>query len=572
MRRFVVSAVILACGLAAGGCRSNLPPAPAAAEHRGVPSPALPPSGHGIAFTDVTKPAGITFAHSFGDTQFSNLAEAVGGGAVFFDADNDGWIDLYLLTGKWVEGVNSGERPAGQPLNRLYHNRKDGTFEDVTERAGVGAAGLFSTAASAADYDGDGDQDLYVCNYGRSLLFRNNGDGTFADVTGPAGVANPDRNPTGAVWFDYDRDGTLDLFVVNYIEFDPKYNVFYAPDGFPGPLAYKGQTSRLYRNRGNGTFEDVSAASGIGALAGRGMSATAADLDGDGFEDLYVANDQMENRLFHNDGRGHFTDTALASMVAYNGAGDSTASMGVDVGDIDGDGRLDLFVSDDALSSLYRNEGNGTFSDMVVESGIARTSAQYVGWGSFLFDYDNDGDLDLLKVNSDLSRLVGHEDQIYENLGHGRFEDVSDKMGPHFARALIGRGTAYGDYDNDGDLDVVIVNLNGPAVLLRNDGGAQKHWLHVRLAGRGPNRDGVGARVGLTAGGLSQVRVKRSSNGYLSQSDPRVHFGLADSRTVDRLEVRWPSGTRQVLTGIAADQVLTVQEPAAASGGATHGR
>jgi hypothetical protein len=280
----------------------------------------------------------------------------------------------------------------------------------------------------------------------------------------------------------------------------------------------------------------------------------------------------MENRLWHNDGKGHFTDTALVSMVAYNGAGDSTASMGVDVGDLDGDGRLDLFVSDDSLSSLYRNEGNGTFSDRVVESGIARTSAQYVGWGSFLFDYDNDGDLDLLKVNSDLSRLFGHEDQVYENVGGGRFEDVSDKMGPHFSRALIGRGTAYADYDNDGDLDVVIVNLNGPAVLLRNDGGAQKHWLHVKLAGNTRNDDGVGAVVTLTAAGHSQMRVKRSSNGYLSQSDPRVHFGLGDATVVDRIEVRWPSGTRQVLTGVKADQVLTIKQAATVAGGAAGGK
>jgi hypothetical protein len=246
--------------------------------------------------------------------------------------------------------------------------------------------------------------------------------------------------------------------------------------------------------------------------------------------------------------------------------------MGVDVGDIDGDGRLDFFVSDDSLSSLYRNEGNGTFSDRVVESGIARTSAQYVGWGSFLFDYDNDGDLDLLKVNSDLSRLFGHEDQVFENVGGGRFEDVSDKMGPHFSRALIGRGTAYADYDNDGDLDVVINDLNGAAILLRNDGGAQKHWLDVALEGSGGNRDGVGAMITVTAGGRSQLRPKRSSNGYLSQSDPRVHFGLGDGKIADRIEVRWPSGARQVLTGVAGDRVLVIKEAAAAGGGAVGGK
>jgi enediyne biosynthesis protein E4 len=552
-------------GAASDAASMNAPASPAAvpamSASRAEPRAAvLPPPGTG-GFTDVTRAAGLHFTHSFGDEHFSNLAEAIGGGVIFLDYDGDGWLDVYLTTGTWVEGISKGAKPAGTPVNRLYRNRRDGTFEDVTERTGVGAPGRFSTGAAAADYDGDGHTDLYVCNYNGSQLFRNNGDGTFTDVTKRAGVGNADRFAVAATWLDYDGDGLLDLYVVNYVEFAPDYNLFYAPDGFPGPLAYKGQPDRLYRNRGDGTFQDVSEAADIARFAGRGMSVAAGDVNGDGRDDIYVTNDQMENYLFRNDGNGRFSEIGLPSFAAYNGGGDSTASMGVDIGDVDGDGLPDLFVSDEALSSLYRNEGDGTFTDAVFESGIARSSAQFVGWGAFLFDYDNDGDLDLLKVNSDLSRLFGQEDQLYANAGRGRFEDVSERMGDHFRQALRGRGAAYADYDNDGDLDVVINNLHGPPVLLRNDVGSRNNWLLVRLVGQRSNRDGIGARLELTAGGTSQVRFRRSASGYLSQNDPRVHFGLGQAGVVERLVITWPSGVRQQLEGVAVNQVLTVHEP-----------
>ncbi len=510
----------------------------------------------------MTESSGLRFEHSFGDRHFSNLAEAVGSGVVVLDYDGDERQDVYLTTGKFVPPISTGEAPPSVPLNRLYRNRGDGTFEDVTERAGVGAPGRFSTGAAAADYDNDGDTDLYVCNYGESQLFRNNGNGTFTDVTKTAGVADPGRFAVTATFVDYDRDGFPDLYVGNYIVFDPKYNLFYAPDGFPGPLAYKGQPDRLYHNRRDGTFEDVSASTGIAQAVGRAMSVVAADYDADGDDDVYVTNDATENFLFRNEGGRRFEQVALLSGVAYNGMGDSTASMAADFGDYDGDGRLDLFVSDNSFSSLYRNEG-GIFADVVTTSGIAASNAQFVGWGSFFFDFDNDGDLDIFKVNSDLSRLFGQEHQMLENRGDGTFEDVSDRLGEYFGRELRGRGTAHLDFDDDGDLDVVVANLGSPAVLLRNDGGHRKHWLSVRLAGGARSRDSLGAAVRITAGGRTQVAFRRSASGYLSQNDPRLHFGLGEASVVDRVEVQWPSGRKQALEKVPANHVLVLQEPSA---------
>jgi len=524
----------------------------------GAPAQA-PPAQPGVHFTDVTRQSGIDFTHSFGDRHFSNLVEAVGGGAAWFDYDADGWIDLYVVTAKFTPGVSQGEKPAGEPVNRLYRNRGDGTFEDVTRKAGVACEACFSMAAAAADFDNDGDSDLYVANFGANVLYRNNGDGTFTDVTRRAGVGEA-RCSVAAAWLDYDRDGFLDLYVGNYIQFDPKYTLFYAPDGFPGPLSYAGQPDVLYRNRGDGTFEDVSARVGVGR-PGRAMAVAAADFDGDGDDDIYVTNDAMEDYLYRNEGGKRFEEIALSAGVAFNGMGDQTASMAVDFGDYDGDGRLDIFVSDNSLSSLFHNDGNGRFRDVAAPAGIAAASAQFVGWGAFFIDVDNDGDLDIFKVNSDLSRLFGQEDQLYENLGGGAFRDVSDAMGGYFEEERMGRGAAPADYDNDGDLDVFIVNLNERAVLLRNNGGNRRGFLEVRLVGTASNRDGVGAWVEITAGGRTLKAQRRISGGYLSQRDPRLHFGLGAEKTVQRLVVVWPSGRRQELRDVRAGQILKLEEP-----------
>ena len=528
--------------------------------------PVASPAGHsspetipGVTFTEVTREAGIAFVHSFGDTKFSNLVEAAGSGAAWLDYDGDGWVDLYLLTGKFTSGLSDGVPPRGDFKNRLYRNRGNGTFEDVTARAGVGCEKCFSTGVAVGDYDNDGRPDIYVANYGPNVLYHNRGNGTFEDVTARAGVGNPHCS-VAVSWFDYDRDGRLDLYVGNYIEYDPRYHRYYSPDGFPGPLAYPPEADALYHNRGDGTFEDVTEKMGI-EKKGRAMSVTAIDYDGDGYDDLYVTNDATENFLLHNLQGKRFEDVAPEQGVAFNGMGDQVASMAVDAGDFNGDGRMDLFISDNSLSSLYRNDGS-RFADVTAQSGVGRASAQFVGWGAFFFDFDNDGDLDLFKVNSDLSRLFGQEDQVFENLGDGRYRDVSGKMGPYFHEARMGRGAAFADYDNDGDADVIINNLGSPAVLLRNDGGNRNHSLSLRLVGKASNRDGLGARVKVSANGVTHMTEKRSSGGYLSQNDPRLLFGLGVSEKADRVEVAWPSGKIQVLENVPAGKTILVEEPA----------
>jgi hypothetical protein len=527
-----------------------------------IVGPAAPAAGRPAAapirFTDVTRAAGLDFVHSFGDAQFSNLVEAVGSGAAWIDYDQDGHIDLYLATGRRHPGVNDGAPEPGHPRNRLFHNRGDGSFEDVTDRAGVGCEGCYSMGLAVGDYDNDGRPDIHVANFGPNVLFRNLGNGAFRDETRRAGVGHPGCS-AAATWFDFDRDGHLDLYVGNYVEFDPRYRTYYAPDGFPGPLAYRAQPDVFYRNRGDGTFEDATARVGLKGR-GRAMGVTAADFDGDGFDDVYVTNDASENFLLRNVGGRRFENVALGQGVAFNGLGDQVASMAADVGDFDGDGRIDLFVSDNALSSLFRNQG-GDFAEVTAETGIARASAQFVGWGAFFFDADNDGDLDIFKANSDLARLFGQEDQLFENTG-GRFREIGARAGPWFQEERMGRGAAWADYDNDGDADIVINNLAGPAALLRNDGGAANHALALRLVGRAGNRDGVGARVTVTVAGRRQMAVKRSAGGYLSQNDPRLLFGIGPATAADRVEIVWPSGRRQVLDNVTGGRTVTLEEPA----------
>ncbi len=523
---------------------------------------ALPPSSRasdsGLHFADVTRQAGIDFVHSIGDDSLSNLVESSGGGVAFLDFDQDGYLDLYMTAGAFVQGFSEGLRPKGTLRNHLYKNRGDGTFSNVTDRARVGDEG-YGMGVVVADYDNDGYPDLYVTNYGRNVLYHNNGNGTFSDVTDRAGVGGNECS-VGAVWLDYDNDGLLDLYVGNYIQFDPEYRYFYTPDGFPGPLAYRGQADVLYHNRGDGTFEDMTENMGVFRPQGRAMGVSAADYDHDGYVDIYVANDAMENYLFHNERGQRFQDVGLMAGVAYNHRGDATSSMSVDFADYDGDGRTDIYLSDMSYSALYRNEGQGLFSDRTYQAGIAAASGQFVGWSASFLDYDNDGDVDIFQVNGDLQHLYGQEDQLFENLGGGQFRDVSVERGRYFQEELVGRGAAFGDYDNDGDVDAFIVTLNDRGVLLRNEGGNRGNWLLLRLIGTSSNRDGVGARVTVVAGGKQQVAQKKNSTGYLSQGDPRLHFGIGDNAVVDRLEIVWPSGKVQVLENVQARQILTVTE------------
>ena len=513
-------------------------------------------------FMDVTHQSGLAFQHSFGDDDMSNILESTGSGCAFLDYDGDGNMDIYAVNGCYLEGINENGHLDVSLTNHLYRNNGDGTFTDVTEQAGVGDRG-YGMACVVGDYNNDGHSDLYVTNYGPNTLYRNNGDGTFTVVTEEAGVGNTLWS-VGAVFFDYDNDGYLDLYVGNYLEFDPEYRLYYEADEFPGPLAYPGQKDVLYRNNGNGTFTDVTEAAGV-LNEGRAMGILSSDYNDDGWVDIFVANDAMENYLYRNNGDGTFTEVGLESGTAFSEHGDASSSMGGDFADFDLDGDLDLLVPDMTFNSFYRNIGNGLFEDVSAQIGVAELSGQYWSWGGDLFDYDNDGDLDIFICNGDGHRLDTQEELFLANVSdsNGRrvFKDVAGQSGEFFRHKSVSRGMAVGDYDNDGDLDVFILNLDQPSILLRNDGGNTNHWFMIRLQGTKSNRDGIGARVALRAGDLNQVEEQKTGTSYLSQNDPRLHFGLGDRTHIDEVIVRWPSGVTQRLTDFDPDTIITIIEP-----------
>jgi hypothetical protein len=523
------------------------------------PQPRLP------AYEDVTDKAGIHFQHSFGEQHLSSVMEATGSGCVWFDYNNDGLLDLYVLSGRYIEGATDHSKPAGMDAtNHLYRNNGDGTFTDVTEQAGVGGKG-FAMGVTVGDYDNDGYEDLYVTNWNSAILYHNNGDGTFTDVTEKAGVQN-NRFGVGAAFLDYDRDGLLDLFVGNYLKFDPKARKpFYSADAFPGPLDYEGEANRLFHNNGNGTFTDVSERAGIANPAGRAMGVTVGDFDNDGWPDIYIANDQMDSYLYRNNHDGTFTNVAPDLNVAFGGNGEVTSAMGPIFADLHNQGWLDLFVSDMRYHRFFQNEGKaGYFVDRTVESGVASVSGQYVAWGDSIFDFDNDGWKDIFIVNGGLHWMIPMEDSLLRNNGDGTFTDVSSQAGSYFRTKKVGRGACFADYDNDGYIDAFIVVLGGKGILLHAqppEGSARNHWLTLRLVGTKSNRDGFGARIEAVAGDLKQTVENVPQSGYLSQNDPRPHFGLGQRSEVDTLTIRWPSGTVQTLSHVKADQILTVTEP-----------
>ena len=520
---------------------------------------AFPPANDDF-YQEIGLDVGLDFIHSIGDNHLNNIVESSAGGAAFLDYNQDGYIDLYITSGTWSEGVSEDPKPDKLPENRLFRNRQDGTFEDVTKKAGVGGP-WYTMGVTVGDFNNDGYPDLFLSNYGQNVLLKNNGNGTYSDVTKHAGVSGGNEFSVGAVWLDYDNDGLLDLYVGNYLNFDPEYKYFYAPDGFPGPMAYDSQKDVLYHNNGDGTFKDVTESMGIVDRDGRAMGVGAADYDMDGFVDIYVANDHTLNYLFHNDGGKKFTDRGTMTGTAFSQAGEATISMSVDFADFNNDGLLDMFVSDDTYCSLYKNEGNGVYTDKSYVSGLATVCAQFVGWSSSFVDYDNDGDVDIFKTNGELKHLYGHEDQLLENIGDEKFVDVSLSRGEYFKKEYVGRGTCIGDYDNDGDMDVLIVNLNDRCRFLRNNKGNQNSWLILRLIGTSSNRDGIGARIKISSDGREQIAQKKSTTGYLSQNDPRIHFGLGKSEMIERIEINWPSGKVQVLENITANQILEVIEP-----------
>lgn len=528
---------------------------------------AVPASAqHLPRFENVAERAGVRFRPTFGDEDMSSILEATGSGCAFLDYDGDGFLDLYFVNGCWLPGISEecpGDCPAKHATDALYRNDGHGTFTDVTRQAGVGDP-RYGMGVLVLDYDNDGDPDLYVTNYGRNTLYRNEGNGRFTDVTLRAGVGDTLWS-VGATALDYDNDGWLDIYIGNYLDFDPEYRLYYAADEFPGPLAYPGLPDRLYRNNGDGTFTDVTAQAGV-SNEGRAMGVVAADYDADGWVDIYVANDAMENYLYRNNGDGTFTERALRANCAFSESGNATSSMGGDFGDYDNDGDFDLLVPDMAYKSLYENDGNGSFQDATFRTGIGLLSAQYISWGGAFLDFDHDGWLDIFLANGDAHRLSPQEDLLLRNVpnerGGRRYVDIWDKAGPYFRSKGVGRGMAVGDYDNDGDLDVVVVNLDKPAALLRNDGPApEMHWLMVALQGTRSNRDAVGAIVSARCGEDVFVRQRMVGNNYISVNDPRLHFGLGQHERVDELTIRWPSGTVQRLTNVRTDRMMTVVEP-----------
>lgn len=526
----------------------------------GAPPP--PP----VTFVDVTKTSDINFRHSFGEEELSNIVEATGAGCAWIDYNNDGLLDLYAVNGTFLKGITGTvpppDWPKQKPTNRLYRNNGNGSFTDVTREAGVGDPG-YGMGVAVGDYDNDSFPDLYVTNYGRNTLYHNNGNGSFTDVTQRAGVGG-NAFSVGAVFLDYDNDGYLDLFVGNYLKFDPNYKNYYAPDNFPGPLSYEAERNVLYHNNGDGTFTDVSRKAGLYDYEGRAMGVTSADFDEDGYPDIYVANDAMGSVLFRNNHDGTFTEVALDKGVAFGENGEATSAMGPVFADYENSGHLGLFVSDLRYHRLYRwLPGEYIFEDRTAASGVARISGQYVGWGTALFDYDNDGWRDIFVVNGGLHHLIPQEHSLLRSNQDGTFSDVAGSAGAFFQTKTVGRGACFADYDNDGDTDVYILNLGGRGILVRNEGGNRLHWLTVRLVGTRSNRDGYGARIEVDAGGQRQLVEVQTGSGYLSSNDPRAHFGLGSQAVVEHLTVRWPSGTIQKLSDVRANQILTVVEPAA---------
>jgi enediyne biosynthesis protein E4 len=525
-----------------------------------------------IRLTDVSASTGIDFLHHGGSLEKTAVIEEVSGGVALFDYDGDGWLDIYFVTCPSL-------RPGSQPVrNQLYRNNHDGTFTDVTLQAGVGFQG-WSMGVCIGDYNGDGYPDLYVTNLGGNVLYRNNGDGTFTDVTRQAGV-ECGRFSTGAAFADYDGDGFLDLFVANYVEFDltkpPKKGEFCDYHGLRvacGPRGLKGAPDFLYRNNGDGTFTDVSEAAGVSDQKGYyGLGVAWSDIDNDGDLDLFVANDMTPNYLYLNDGKGRFKEVGFVAGVAVAADSQVQAGMGVDVADYDSDGLLDIFVThfSKEYNTLYRNLGKGMFRDDSYEVGLALPSLPYLGWGTKFFDVDCDGDLDVFVANGHVYPQVesvkmeehySQRNQLFINLGTGKFQELKSG-GTGLGVVKCSRGAAFGDLDNDGDVDIVINNMDDTPSIVRNDTQRTGHWLGIKLTGRDPNRLAIGARVTAFIGTLQLVQEVRSGGSYLSQNDFRLHFGLGNADRVERLLIRWPNGVEQSLEGVAADQyILIAQKP-----------
>jgi enediyne biosynthesis protein E4 len=527
-----------------------------------------------VHFTDIRKSAGITFQQDSTQTDEKYYLETMGTGVAWIDYDQDGLMDLYFVQ----SGATDAYKPAHPLRSALYRNNGDGTFTDVTEKAGIGGEGHYGQGVAVGDYNNDGYPDLYVTGYGRAILYRNNGNGTFTDITAKAGVADEGAWSTSAGWFDFDKDGWLDLVVANYLDWSPKNNLW-CGERAPGyrsycnPGNYKGQKTKLYHNNHDGTFTDVSDKSGVGLAESKGMGLVLADLNNDGWPDIAIANDTWPNFLFENKHDGTFSDVSLVSGLAASEDGGYEAGMGIDAADVDGDGLLDIYIThlDFELNRLYHNNGDGTFTDVTYSSGIGNKAMLLSGVAAKFIDYDNDGWPDIVQANGAMldnvrlyHSLVSYEEPLlmFHNLGSGKFEKSSDTLGGDFNRPVVGRGLATADFLNDGQVGFAVNCRGDYPEVFRNDGASANHWLEVLLIGTKSNRDGIGAVLKLSSSGIVQVDQAKGGTSYMSASDPRIHFGLGKRTKIDSLEITWPSGKVDKLASVPVDSIIAVKEGA----------
>jgi enediyne biosynthesis protein E4 len=573
-----VSCSLLVTFLVSTGCKQKQSSAPETASPSTVTTvqPVAPsaipvrPSGP-IGFTDLTAQAGIHFKHNSGAFGKKYLPETMGSGVCFLDYDNDGWQDILL-----VNSMDWPEHKSGKSLPALYHNNKDGTFTDVTQQSGL-AVEMYGLGCTIGDYDNDGNVDIYITTLGSNHLLRNLGNGKFADMTVKAGVADPGFS-SSAVWFDYDNDGKLDLFVAHYIDWSIATDQYCSLDNknksYCTPQTYKGQSSTLFHNKGNGTFENVTQRAGLYDPTSKSLGVALLDFDNDGWLDLFVSNDTEPNKLYRNNHNGTFSDIAVSAGLAYSDAGTVRAGMGTDAADYDNSGKQSLVIGNftNEGMALYHNDGSGLFTNEAAPTGISRMTTQSLTFSTFFFDYDLDGLLDIVAINGHVSDDIAvvqpnvkyaQPPHLFRNLGKGKFEEATTKVGSALQKAIVGRGAAYADFDNDGDLDLVITANNGPARLLRNDNANQNDMLRIKTVGTRSNRDGIGAKITVkNSKGVRQFGMVKTGSSYLSQSELPLTFGLGkpeEGKTVS-LEIVWPSGQKDTIPDVRANQFITVKE------------
>lgn len=520
------------------------------------------------AFKDVTNESEINFKYNFGDLTYQNILESSGSGITILDYNNDGLMDIYMLNGTYLKGISAPDGIIFKDTpNALYRNNGDGTFTESAAIAGIDDK-HWSMAAGAIDFDDDGDTDLYLLNYGPNVFYKNNGDGTFTDITGSLGLEGPEtlngfkKWSVGVAFWDFNKDKRMDMIVGNFLAFDPEYISSTAPEMMPHPSEYKGQATFVYKQNPDGTFMDVTKQLNMYFPDSKCMGITIFDFDDDGDLDVFQGNDHQQNYLFRNEGNLIFKDVAIAAGVAVNDDGQTTGSMHGSIGDVDGDGWIDLLVTDLRYGALYKNLGTGVFDDVTRKSGVALNFSGKGQWGANFFDFDNDGDLDIFTTNGTAEELILQHPLLLENDGKGNYTDVGKALNPYFNTKRSGRASVVWDYDNDGDLDILVshIDLIATPTLLRNDIGSKNHWLGINLVGANGPASSIGAKVTLKTGNLVQVKINQWATSYLSYNDPRLLFGINKNEKINKLEVKWPDGSVETFFDVKPNQYITIKQ------------